>query len=112
MNLYTDMKVRCPFNSEHVLSDKQLKWHIVRCKCEQAWIASNPGKQIFRCAHNWQHMFFAEDDLKAHNQPGVCIRDDHNQTLVEFVPMTKNKKRSPRPNMSKRNSNSSSPQED
>ena len=110
MNLYTDLKVRCPFNSEHVVSDKQLKWHVVRCKCEDAWIASNPGKQIYRCAHNWQHMFFSEEDLKAHNLPGVCNRDDHNQTLVAFDPMSSGKKRSPRPK-SKRHSNSSSPQE-
>lgn len=99
MNSHDDLKVRCPFNCEHVVTDKQLKWHMVRCKCEHVWIALNPGKPIFRCAHNWQHMFFSEDDLKAHNQPGVCNRDDHNQTLVAYVPMdNKKKKRSSRPN--------------
>ena len=112
MNSHDDLKVRCPFNCEHVVTDRQLKWHMVRRKCEQAWIASNPGKPIFRCAHNWQHIFFSEDDLKAHNQPGVCNRDDHNQTLVAFVPMDNKKKKSSRPNQSKRLSNSSSPQED
>ena len=112
MNLYTDLQVRCPFNREHVVSDKQLKWHMVRCKCENSWILSNPGKQIFRCHRNWQHIFFSEAELKAHNEVGVCNRDDHNQTLEQVSTEPKKKKKSPRPNMSRSQSKSLSPLED
>jgi hypothetical protein len=78
MNLFTDRKIRCPFNKEHVVSEKKLKWHISRCECDKIWKAKNPGKQIYRCPNNWQHMFFVEADLILHLRPLVCNKDDHN----------------------------------
>ena len=88
MNLYSDIKIRCPFFNEHVCSDKQLKWHISRCRCHELWSQQNPGKQIFRCPLNWQHMFFEQKDYDSHMRPGVCNKEDHNQTLTLFVPVT------------------------
>jgi hypothetical protein len=43
MNLYTDKRVRCPFFREHVVSEKQLKWHISRKDCEKKWLDAHPG---------------------------------------------------------------------
>ena len=92
MNLFTDLKVRCPFIKDHVVSDKKLKWHIVRSECQKIWEANNPGKQIHRCPQNYQHMFFDKAELNAHLLPGVCRKDDHNQTLEAYVESKKKPK--------------------
>jgi len=81
MNLYSDKIVRCPYFPDHEVSEKKLKWHIVKCKCEHKWKELNPQLKQLRCPLNWQHLFFKEEDLAAHIVPGVCEKGNHNQTL-------------------------------
>lgn len=90
MNHYDDIKVRCPFEREHILPMLRVQYHCV--KCEQKYLNANPGKKVYHCKYNYMHIFLDEEKLKSHQSALVCKKDQFGQTLESFVPDLKQSK--------------------
>jgi hypothetical protein len=88
---YTDHKVHCPFDHQHIIPLPSAPFHITKCK--DKYLSQNPGKVVYHCRWNYMHIFLEKEKLQAHETALVCKKDCMGQTFETFVAKPKEVKR-------------------
>ena len=64
MKRFNDEQVVCPFDDKHKMPKQRLQWHIVKCKAKIE--RDRQGLPTYHCRHNYHHIYFAKEELEAH----------------------------------------------